>query len=170
MTNPSPVLSYPSYLRNRIWTLLADPDNDLGGNLLGTYTTKGNKTYDSIWVGDPPMSFVVSGLEVIIQRIPPRRSGLQLANPEGQGQVKLSGLQVVTFRQHPFKATNNTDDEMEQVELENIEAADDRMIRWLAQFESNAMPMDDDPKLIYEVTYTIPFNWHLAPLGHANTP
>jgi hypothetical protein len=158
------------YLRGRIQALLKDEDNDLGGNLLGYYTSRGGKTYDSIWVGDPPMSFKVSGLEVIIQRIPPRRSGLQLANPDGQGQVKLSGLQTVTLRQHPVKITENIDDEMDQVEMENIEQADDRLVRWFAQFEAVAKPMDDTPKLIYEITYTIPFNWHLTPLGHANTP
>jgi hypothetical protein len=169
--NLAAVLSYPAYLRGRIEYLLADPDNLLGGNLIGTYSSQTtNEELPAIWVGDPPQRFIISGLEVIIQKIPPKRTGYQLSNPEGQGKTKLGGIQVVTLRQFPISIPGVPLEEIESSELETIEAADDRMVRWLSEFDAVVNLESEKNGVMMEVIYQIPFNWQLDSLGHNNTP
>ncbi len=59
-----------SELRASLQKLLTDPDNLIGGNILGTYTDQKKKVTPAIWVGNTPELFVVKGLECVLAIAP----------------------------------------------------------------------------------------------------
>lgn len=53
-----------------IETVLVDPNNRIGGNLLGQYTLEGGQTLTAITIGNPGAVRSTTGLEVVIPLMP----------------------------------------------------------------------------------------------------
>jgi hypothetical protein len=162
--------SYPTHLRDKIETLLTDPDNRLGGNLLGTYQSGGRDSEPAIRVGDPPRRFSNSGLEVVILALPTEQSFEQVSNPDGYGRTYVTGKQQFVLIQHRDTAVGSELDEQEYTAGSTIVEANYRLARWLHCGSGRYSPQDDSRSLKEQIIYTVEYCWSLVPLGHNNTP
>lgn len=161
--------SYPTYLKERITELLADPGNLLGGNLLGTYESGSGRIIPAVRVGDPARRMSSSGLEVVIARMPSDQDIDQVSNPDGYGRTYVKGRQQFFLIQHRKTEQGYFVDQQIDDENDTIVEANYRLVRWLACGNGRYTPMDESKQLIEQMAYVIDYTWSLQPLGHHDT-
>lgn len=133
-------MTFISELRSTLLTLLSDPSNLIGGNILGTYTDLKQKTIPAIWVGNTPETFIVSGLECVISLVP-EISSLTAANPSNAN-VHLIEIHTVYLVQH--SSPNNLNEAMV------------RIARWCPEAEiSRQQSYDDNLDILEQVVVNI---------------
>lgn len=129
--------------------LLVDPENKIGGNLLGTYTYESGESGPAIAVGTPSDDIQVIGLECNIPLVADATTewaGVSVLSQESWDVSLIQRETAITAEGYP--------------ESPKLPAAVDRLKRFLVSSEGVYLPADDLLETYPQYRITFP-NWAL---------
>lgn len=132
-------MTFIAELRSSLLTLLTDPQNLIGGNLLGTYTDLKKKTIPAIWTGNTPESFEVKGLECVISIVPEVSSFMAAGN--NNANAHLIEIHTIYLVQHSAPFT--------------LGEAMTRIARWCPEAEMTRQSYDDNLDILEQVVVSV---------------
>jgi hypothetical protein len=125
----------PEQMKTALTELFTDPNNKVGGNILGTYTLPGGSVVPAIGNGQVPDDWAVTGVEAILPIVEQGETSWRVRHV-----VKEQRWEVYLVYHPPVPPADGTPVEGDERQLRTVV---DRLERFLANSVTVAVPADD---------------------------